>query len=280
MVFISTSTHLSLRPKTIAVAKVGSWLDYCNSLLAGTSASNLARLQMVQNTLARVVAQNSLYYHITPGLADLHWLLVVLSRYHDQQPVYLAQILLRYQGRHFTFSWGGRQIFFIFQCHRTTEKFEKQHFICSNFTLFIVPFLSFFSCFSFFFFSYFFLFSFSLRGDTPQPPSNDAPARYTFTITPVLSSITISAPLRKTSMAISKSFSSTASQVWNMLPVHISSALTLPVFRRHLKHHLYLDAYLFRTCKTHFIFGWKGAHLTALYYVNAFLGFLFLPVIA
>ena len=40
------------------------------------------------------------------------------------------------------------------------------------------------------------------------------------------SSITISAPLRKTSMATSKSFSSTASQVWNKLPTHISSALT------------------------------------------------------
>ena len=40
--------------KTIAAAIVGSRLDYCNSLLAGTSVSNLARLQLVQNTLARV----------------------------------------------------------------------------------------------------------------------------------------------------------------------------------------------------------------------------------
>ena len=53
------------------------------------------------------------------------------------------------------------------------------------------------------------------------------------------SSLTISAPLRKTSMATSKSFSSTASQVWKKLPPHISSASTLPVFRRHLKHHLF-----------------------------------------
>ena len=41
--------------KMIAAAIVGSRLDYCNSLLAGTSVSNLARLQLVQNTLARVV---------------------------------------------------------------------------------------------------------------------------------------------------------------------------------------------------------------------------------
>ena len=55
--------------KTIAMAIVGSRLNYYNSLLAGTSASNLARLQMVQNTLARVVAQKSRYWHVTPALA-------------------------------------------------------------------------------------------------------------------------------------------------------------------------------------------------------------------
>ena len=45
--------------KTIAAAIVGSRLDYCNSLLAGTSVSNLARLQLVQNTLARVDTEKS-----------------------------------------------------------------------------------------------------------------------------------------------------------------------------------------------------------------------------
>ena len=45
--------------KTVATAIVGPRLDYCNSLLAGTSVSNLSRLQLVQNTLARVVAQKS-----------------------------------------------------------------------------------------------------------------------------------------------------------------------------------------------------------------------------
>ena len=60
--------------KTIAAAIVGSRLDFCNSLLAGTSVSNLARLQRVQNTLARVVAQKPRFCHITPVLSDLHWL--------------------------------------------------------------------------------------------------------------------------------------------------------------------------------------------------------------
>ena len=60
--------------KSIAATIVGSRLDYCNSLLAGTFVSNLARLQLVQNTLAQVVAQKPRFCHITLVLADLHWL--------------------------------------------------------------------------------------------------------------------------------------------------------------------------------------------------------------
>ena len=145
--------------------------------LAGTSASNLARLQLVQNTLARVVAQKSRYCHIsrlfwpacTGSLYAIESILKIATTafkvLHHQQPLYLAQILPRC-----TPSRSLRS--FLFHSH-----------------------------------------------------------------------ISDSAPLRKTSMATSKSFSSTASQVWNKLPAHISSALTLPVFRRHLKHHLFLDAY-------------------------------------
>ena len=46
-----------------------------------------------------------------------------------------------------------------------------------------------------------------------------------------------------TTMAASKSFSSVASGIWNALPNHLSSIPTLPVFRRALKHHLFLLAY-------------------------------------
>ena len=54
---------------------------------------------------------------------------------------------------------------------------KKQHFICINLTLFIVPFFSFFFCFSLFsFFSFFFLFFSFLGGTAPQHPSNDASA--------------------------------------------------------------------------------------------------------
>ena len=60
--------------KTVACSIVNSRLDYCNSLLAGTSVSNLAKLQRVQNTLARVVLRRGKYDHISSALAELHWL--------------------------------------------------------------------------------------------------------------------------------------------------------------------------------------------------------------
>ena len=52
------------------------------------------------------------------------------------------------------------------------KNWKKQHFICSNLTLFIVPFSLFFFFFSLFsfFLSFFSFFSFSLGGDTPSPP--------------------------------------------------------------------------------------------------------------
>ena len=53
----------------------------------------------------------------------------------------------------------------------------------------------------------------------------------------------ISVPLRKTSMVSLKSFSSVASIIWNKLPRYLTSVQTRPVFRKHLKHHLFLQAY-------------------------------------
>ena len=79
------------------------------------------------------------------------------------------------------FSWGGGQIFFFFDATRLLKNWKKQHFICSNLTLFLVPFfLSFFFLFFFPFFFFFFLlfflffFFFFLGGGAtaPQPPSN------------------------------------------------------------------------------------------------------------
>ena len=57
-----------------ANALVGSHLDYCNSLFRGLSALDLRKLQCVQNSLARIVANTTKYSHITPVRKALHWL--------------------------------------------------------------------------------------------------------------------------------------------------------------------------------------------------------------
>ena len=156
--------------KTVPTAIVGSRLDYCNSLLAGTSVSNLSRLQLVQNTLARVVAQKSRFDHITPVVSELRWLPVrhrinfkIAAITHTvlqtQQPSYLAALIPRY----------------------THVR--------------------------------------SLRSP---------------------SSLSICVPLRKNSLAASRSFSSVAPKIGNALPGHFSSIPTLPAFRRAVKRHFFL----------------------------------------
>ena len=58
----------------LANALVSSRLDYCNSLFLSLTDSELRRLQLVQNSLCRVVTCSSKYSHITPQLKKLHWL--------------------------------------------------------------------------------------------------------------------------------------------------------------------------------------------------------------
>ena len=60
--------------KTVACSIVSSKLDYCNSLLYGTTKANIAKLQLVQNSLARLVTGTRKFDHITPVLKKLHWL--------------------------------------------------------------------------------------------------------------------------------------------------------------------------------------------------------------
>ena len=60
--------------KMLACSIVATRLDYCNSLLYGSSKGNLAKLQRVQNSLARVVSQVPKLTHAAPLLKSLHWL--------------------------------------------------------------------------------------------------------------------------------------------------------------------------------------------------------------
>ena len=93
---------------TVACSIVSSRLDYCNSLLYGTSNKNMAKLQRVQNALARVVTGTKRRDHIRPALKKLHWLpvaqrveykvaLITQKVVSTQQPQYLAELITPYR---------------------------------------------------------------------------------------------------------------------------------------------------------------------------------------
>ena len=98
--------------KTIACSMVDGRLDYCNSVLHGTSATNLNKLQRVQNSAARIVTGSRRSEHALPILAELHWLPIkhriqykivipVFKVLTTQQPSYLANIIrFRAPSRH------------------------------------------------------------------------------------------------------------------------------------------------------------------------------------
>ena len=60
--------------RTIATSLVHSKLDYCNSLYYNLPHTQIGRLQVIQNALARAVTNTPKFVHITPILKSLHWL--------------------------------------------------------------------------------------------------------------------------------------------------------------------------------------------------------------
>ena len=91
----------------LANVLVSSRLDYCNSLFLSLTDFELRRLQLVQNSLCRVVTRSSKYSHITPQLKKLHWLpikyriqfkigLITYKILNQGQPVYLRELIHPY----------------------------------------------------------------------------------------------------------------------------------------------------------------------------------------
>jgi len=62
--------------RTITISIVHSKLDYCNSLYYNVPNTQLNRLQLIQNSVARAVVRAPKSSHMNPALKCLHWLKV------------------------------------------------------------------------------------------------------------------------------------------------------------------------------------------------------------
>ena len=93
--------------KKLVQALVTCHLDYCNSLLFNMPDSQLNRLQVIQNSAARLITRTKKQSHITPVLKQLHWLpvqshlmfkvlLLTFQCLHAMAPKYLRECLIRY----------------------------------------------------------------------------------------------------------------------------------------------------------------------------------------
>ena len=89
-------------------AIITSRLDYCNALLYGTSAVNIARLQRIHNAATRLIMRCPRSDTATPLLRELHWLPIVCivdfkllvftyKAMHNDAPVYLCELVCPYQ---------------------------------------------------------------------------------------------------------------------------------------------------------------------------------------
>lgn len=98
--------HLLTESATVSAVRtlVLSRMDYCNGLLSGATNVLLRKLQLVQNSAARLVMRKSKREHITPLLFDLHWLpvrarveykvaLMVFKCLHQTVPKYLESAI-------------------------------------------------------------------------------------------------------------------------------------------------------------------------------------------
>ena len=97
--------------KIIVQALIMSKLDYCNSLLIGSTKYNLQKLQKIQNMCCHIILEVRKYDSITPHLRNLHWLkieqcieykisVVMYKCVHNLAPGYLKDLVVHPHRRH------------------------------------------------------------------------------------------------------------------------------------------------------------------------------------